>query len=132
MCQLSRHCIIQRMCASYMFGDCYMFTKIICSLCTEIDKPALKYLARYTGLKSIFDWITPQFSYFLTGLALAGTCRLANPHAYAYKPHAYKLNETGKWLKEILLMFSYIWVVSRGYILLISICPLLKIGKLYI
>ena len=27
-------------------------------------------------------------------------------------------------------MFSYILVVSRGYILLISICPMLKIGKL--
>ena len=32
--------------------------------------------------------------------------------------------------KEILLMFNYILVVSRGYILLISICSMLKIGKL--
>ena len=29
-------------------------------------------------------------------------------------------------------MFSYILVVSRGYILLISICPMLKAGKLHI
>ena len=29
-------------------------------------------------------------------------------------------------------MFSYILVVSRGYILLISICPMLKTGKLHI
>ena len=35
------------------------------------------------------------------------------------------------WLfKEIILMFSYILVVSRGYILSISICPMLKIEKL--
>ena len=27
-------------------------------------------------------------------------------------------------------MFSYILVVSRDYVLLISICPMLKIGKL--
>ena len=55
------------MCA--MFGDCYMFMKILCSLCTEIDKSALKYLARYTGLNSIFDWTAqPQFSYCLSGL----------------------------------------------------------------
>ena len=37
------------------------------------------------------------------------------------------------WLfKEILLIFSYIFVVSRGYILLISICPILNAGKLHI
>ena len=29
--------------------------------------------------------------------------------------------------KVILLMFSYILVVTRGYILLISICPMLKV-----
>ena len=41
----------------YMFGDCllnYMFTKFLCSFCTEIDIPTLKYLARYTDLNSIF------------------------------------------------------------------------------
>ena len=32
--------------------------------------------------------------------------------------------------KVILLMFSYILVVSTGYILLISICPMLKTGPL--
>ena len=46
-----------RICA--MFGDCqlasYMFTKTLCSLSTEIDKPALKYPARYTGLYSVFE-----------------------------------------------------------------------------
>ena len=37
------------------------------------------------------------------------------------------------WLfKETLLMFSYILVVSRGYILLISSCPMLRTGKLHI
>ena len=36
------------------------------------------------------------------------------------------------WLfKEILLMFSHILVVSTGYILLLSICPMLKAGKLH-
>ena len=34
--------------------------------------------------------------------------------------------------KEILLMFNYIFVVSRGYILLISICPMLNDGKVHI
>ena len=35
------------------------------------------------------------------------------------------------WLfKKILLMFSYILAVSRGYILVSSICPMLKAGKL--
>ena len=33
----------------------YMFTKILSSFCTEIDKPALKYPARYRGLSSIFE-----------------------------------------------------------------------------
>ena len=33
----------------------YMFMKILCLLCTEIDKPTLKYPARYTGLNSIFE-----------------------------------------------------------------------------
>ena len=43
-----------------------VFTKMLCSLCTEIYKPALKYLARYTGLNNTFEWITqPQFSYML-------------------------------------------------------------------
>ena len=32
--------------------------------------------------------------------------------------------------KGILLIFSYILVVSTGYILLISICPMLKTGKM--
>ena len=31
-------------------GDCHMLTKILSWLCTEIDIPTLKYLARYTGL----------------------------------------------------------------------------------
>ena len=35
------------------------------------------------------------------------------------------------WLfKGIILMFSYILVVSAGYILLICICPMLKSGKM--
>ena len=35
------------------------------------------------------------------------------------------------WLfKQIILMFSYILVVSTGYILSISICPMFKAGKL--
>ena len=41
----------------YMFRDCllnYMFAKFLCSFCTEIDIPTLKYLARYTDLNSIF------------------------------------------------------------------------------
>ena len=33
--------------------------------------------------------------------------------------------------KEVPLMFSYILVVSAGYISLISICPMLKTGKLH-
>ena len=40
-----------------------MFTKILCSLPTETDKRALKYLPKYTDLNSFFDRITkPQFS----------------------------------------------------------------------
>ena len=37
-------------------GDRHMIMKILCSLCTQIDIPTLKYLARYTGLNIIFDW----------------------------------------------------------------------------
>ena len=37
----------------------YEVTITICSLCTDIDIPILKYLARYTGLNDIFNWI-PQ------------------------------------------------------------------------
>ena len=78
-----------------MSGECYKFTKILCSLCIEIDKPALKYLARCTGLNSIFDWLVLSFGCYLqTGRA---TCRLADPHAHlACYLAAYKLNETGK------------------------------------
>ena len=32
--------------------------------------------------------------------------------------------------KGVLLMFNYILVVSTGYILLISTCPMLKTGKM--
>ena len=32
--------------------------------------------------------------------------------------------------KGVLLMFSYILLVSTDYILLISICPMLKTGKM--
>ena len=49
------HQAIEVMCA--VFGDCllgYMFTKFLCSFCTEINIPTLKYLARYTALNSIF------------------------------------------------------------------------------
>ena len=37
-----------------------------------------------------------------------------------------KLESYRRFNKEILLMFRYILVVSTGYILLISICPVLK------
>ena len=40
-----------------MFWDCFLsslFTKFLCLFGTEIDIPSLKYLARYTGLNSIF------------------------------------------------------------------------------
>ena len=79
-----------------MFGGCYMFANILCSLYTEMGKPTLKYLGRYTGLNSIFDWIKqPQFIYCLIGLALVGTCR---PSCSSSLLAAYKLNETGKLL----------------------------------
>ena len=63
-----RYQVIQMMCA--MFGDCllsYMFTELLCSFCTEIDIPTLKYLARYTGFYTgIFYCIMePQFNYCL-------------------------------------------------------------------
>ena len=54
-----------------------MFTKILYSLCTEIDKPALKYLARYTG-------------WFGSGWDLQTLMLISSLLA------AYKLNETGK------------------------------------
>ena len=40
----------------------YVSKVAICSLCINIDIPTLKYLARYTGLNSIFDWITTTHS----------------------------------------------------------------------
>ena len=43
------HQVIQMMCA--MFGDCHMFTKVLCSFCTEIDMDTLKYQAKYTRLQ---------------------------------------------------------------------------------
>ena len=58
----------------------------------------------------------------------------ADPHAHLTHQLHNKLNKTGKVLffKEIVVMFSYILVVSRGYLLLISICPILNAGKLHI
>ena len=38
--------------------------------------------------------------------------------------------ESYQHFKGILLMFSYILVVSTGYILSVSICPMLKTGKM--
>ena len=72
-----------------------MYRKILCLLCTEIDKPALKYPARYTGLNIIFEWTVQNISvtYCLNGLALVGTCR---PSCSFSLLAAYKLNETGK------------------------------------
>ena len=40
----------------------YVSKVTICSLCIDIDIPTLKYLSRYTGLNSIFDWITTTHS----------------------------------------------------------------------
>ena len=58
------HQVIQMMCA--IFGDCllsYMFAKFLCSFCTEIGIPTLKYLASYRGFNSIFYCIMQlQFS----------------------------------------------------------------------
>ena len=73
-----------------------MLTKMLCSLCTEIDIPTLKYLARCTGLSSIFEIMQPQFSYCLIALlALVGTCR---PSCLSSLLASYKLNQTGKLL----------------------------------
>ena len=59
------------MCA--MFGDCLISYKMLTKFYADnvhftqkIVIPTLKYLARYTGLNSIFDCIMqPQFSYCL-------------------------------------------------------------------
>ena len=96
--------IIQMMCP--MFGDCHMFRNII------------------------FDWITQiQLSYCFTGLALVGTCWPKYSSSSSLLA-AYKLNEIRRLLlfKKIFLksMFGCILIVSRGYILLISIFPMLK------
>ena len=40
----------------------HVYKITICSLCTDIDIPVLKYLARYTYLNSISDWITTTHS----------------------------------------------------------------------
>ena len=40
----------------------HVYKITICLLCTDIDIPVLKYLARYTYLNSIFDWITTTHS----------------------------------------------------------------------
>ena len=59
-----------------MFENGHILTKILCSLCIKIDMSTLKYLTRYTGLNSIFDWIRqPHFRYRLISLGLIGTCR---------------------------------------------------------
>ena len=81
---------------------------------------------------SIFDCITqPQFNYCFTDLTLTGTSRFTCSSSLLA---AYKLTGTEKLLtfKEVLLMFGYVLVVSRGCILLISICPMLKARNLHI
>ena len=125
---------------SYMFWDHYMtnvYLKVrhyVCSLCTGIDTAALKYLARYSVLNSIFDLIIqPQFSYLLlldwfSFVCFFGTC-VAVPHVHlACWLHINEMKLESYWLfKEIILKFSHILVILRGYILLVNfqLSPLL-------
>ena len=113
-----------------------MLTKILGSLCTEIDEPALKYPTMYRGLNSIFEWITqPQFNLLYICIAWL-VWLLLGPEdplmliwlaSCTWTKWSWKVTD-----KEIILMFSYILVVFRCYILLISLCPMLKKLLLYL
>ena len=82
-----------------MFADCYMFTKILCSLCIEIHKPALSSLVHW--LQTIVFLTeqhnhSPVIAWLTAGLGFLGP---ADSHAYlASLLAAFKLNETGKLL----------------------------------
>ena len=65
-----------------LFGDClisYTLTKCLCSFCTEIDIPTLKYLAKHNTQLVFLTAIMPgtvQLGLLLDLLGfLAGTCR---------------------------------------------------------
>ena len=81
------------------FAICSVFTKILCSLCTERYKPTLKYLARYTGLNSILtEWhnhssVIDWLAWF--GFFIVETCRPSCSYSLLA---VYKLKEAGKLL----------------------------------
>ena len=117
------------------WSNYYLAIYFLSSQCVSNSHQLIQITCAMSGdyhiFNSIFDWITQwKFSYCFIGLAFVGICR---PTCLSSLLAAFRLNDTGTLLfKEILSMFSYILVVSRDYILLISICPRLKARKVHI
>ena len=104
-----------------------VFYRVTCSVFTEIDTSALKYLARYSSINSIFDWIIqPQFSYLLLLHWFSFVWDLKTPSCSSSLLAAYKkMKLESYWLfVEIFLRLNYILVILMGYILLICTCLL--------
>ena len=105
MCQ-SRHQVIQIMCAmlATYLGIVFLLN----------NTPTVQLLFHWFG----FGW--EQLTHILIYSFLV-----------AYKLNKWNWKVTDFLKKRFFFMFSYILVVSTGYFLLISSCPMLKTGKLH-